>query len=162
MTGHSRTIARPLPGRATAVLLAILTVAIGARTMAGQDAPASQKMTVRDGVYSKAQAERGRAAFTTTCAKCHSLVAGEKTGYKDEGPALAGDPFLTKWDGRTVFDLVSNIRLNMPPDGSVFLEPDDTADLIAYLLQVNKFPDGDRTLKGDASARDITMAKSSR
>jgi mono/diheme cytochrome c family protein len=154
--------ARLLPGPALVALAALLVLTMGVRMISGQDAAPAQKATVRDGVFTKAQADRGKMAFTSTCAKCHSLVAGEKIGYKDEGPALAGDPFLTKWDGRTVFDLVSNIRLNMPPDGSVFLEADETADLVAYLLQVNGFPDGDHALKGDTTARDIAMAKSSR
>jgi cytochrome c len=138
--------------------LGLMLTAVAARSM-----PAGHgQATIRDGVYTKAQAERGKAAFDATCAKCHSLVEGVKTGHKDEGPALAGDKFLTKWDGRTVFDLVSNIRLNMPPDGSVFLEANETADLIAYLLQVNKFPEGEHELPGDTSARAIAMAKSSR
>jgi mono/diheme cytochrome c family protein len=108
-------------------------------------------------VYTKEQAERGKEVFAKACRKCH-MAEGPATG-QEEGPALAGDEFLKNWDGRSLFDLASQIRSQMPPDGSVTLEEPVSSDVVAYLLQVNKFPDGAEPLKTDQTARSITFSR---
>ena len=47
----------------------------------------------------------------------------------------------------------------MPNDGSVVLTEDQTADLVAYILQANEFPDGTAALKYGASSKDVVIAK---
>jgi len=128
-----------------------LAIGVAARTESQSD-PAQQ--TTRDGVYTKAQAERGKATFTTVCSTCHAL---DSTTAGLEGPPLGGEMFFTNWADQNVYTLVTQIMLSMPPDGSVALGPEDTADLIAYILQANKLPDGQSDLKADASARDIKI-----
>jgi quinoprotein glucose dehydrogenase len=115
---------------------------------------ASVQSTVRDGVYTKAQAERGKATFGQYCTPCHALDS--KTAGLD-GPPLGGEVFFTNWTDQSLYTLVTQIMLSMPPDGSVALEPADTADLIAYILESNKLPAGETELKADASARDIKI-----
>jgi len=113
--------------------------------------------TTQDKIYTKAQATRGEKQYTTVCATCHDpskVPAGKKPG-----PALVGDAFLTKWDGRTLGELQDQILTTMPNDGSVVLTEDQTADLVAYILQANKQPDGTADLKYGASSKDIVIKK---
>lgn len=128
---------------------AAMAVAIGLRAEA-----AAQDKTVREGVYATEQATRGKAEFTKVCAKCHAV---DPAAPALEGPHLVGATFFNNWDGRSVFDLATSIRLTMPPDGSIAINPDLAADLIAYILQVNKFPAGKTPLKADPSARAIKI-----
>jgi mono/diheme cytochrome c family protein len=111
--------------------------------------------TVRSPVYTKDQAARGEKFFGQVCAKCH-LFDGPVT---KDGPPLGGDVFFTKWDGKSVFEMAVGIRLNMPPDGSVFLEDDQTADLVAFILKSNGFPAGDRALATDASTKNLIIVR---
>lgn len=124
-----------------------------AATLAAQD-----PKTTRDGVYTDAQAARGKAFYTANCAKCH-LVDTTPGTPRLEGPVLVGDTFFNTWEDKSVFDLSTNIRLGMPPDGSVIVEAGQAADVIAFLLQVNKLPAGQAELPSDNTARAIKIAR---
>lgn len=137
-----------------ALMMGVVALA-AAMAVHAQDAPATT--TVKDKVYTKAQATRGQEMFTKTCAKCHNL---DDKGPLTEGPNLAGDAFLTKWDGKSVHDLSMSMRLSMPPDGSITISEEDAANLIAYLLKANGFPEGEKPLKADASAKTLLIVKS--
>jgi mono/diheme cytochrome c family protein len=113
--------------------------------------------TTQDKVYTKDQAARGAKQYATACASCHDpakVPAGKKPG-----PELIGDAFLTKWDSRTLGELLDQILTTMPNDGSAVLTEDQTADLVAYILQANKQPDGTSDLKYGASSKDIVIKK---
>ena len=142
--------------RATLALTAALTLALGV-TWAARIAAASQR-TTRDRVYSKDQAARGGKQYAQICGRCHDpgrpVVPGKKAG-----PILMGDPFLDEWRDRTLGELSSAIITTMPSDGSAVLSTDETEDLVAYLLQVNGFPEGSSALKIDAATRAIVIAK---
>ena len=103
--------------------------------------PAPQ--SVWDGVYTLAQAKRG-ALKSGLCTSCHGdgFIGGS-------APELTGDAFLARWEGRSVADLFDLIRLTMPDDDPGALPREQYADLIAYILAVNKFPEG-RTEIGTA------------
>ena len=99
------------------------------------------------GVYTSAQAERGRAVFGTACLRCHGEDLGGTTA-----PALKGERFESSWGGGTIEDLFVKIRDTMPPNfGSVI---DNTAKLevVAYILQTNGFPAGTGELAVDPTA----------
>jgi hypothetical protein len=100
---------------------------------AQQTAPAR---SVWDGVYTLAQAKRG-ALKSGLCVTCHG---DEFRG--DPAPDLAGPDFLIRWDGRTLGDLFDLIRLTMPDDDPGALPREQYADLVAYILAVNKLPIG--------------------
>jgi mono/diheme cytochrome c family protein len=113
--------------------------------------------TTQDKVYTKDQAARGAKQYATACASCHDpakVPAGKKPG-----PELIGDAFLTKWDSRTLGELLDQVLTTMPNDGSAVLTEDQTADLVAYILQANKQPDGTSDLKYGASSKDIVIKK---
>jgi len=104
----------------------------GSRLDARQSAPRS----VWDGVYTLGQAKRG-ALKSGLCVECHGdgFVGGP-------APELAGANFAANWDGRSVGDLFDLIRLTMPDNDPGALSREEYADLVAYILSVNKFPTG--------------------
>ena len=111
--------------------LAALTVHVPVR--AEQAAGAT---SVWDGAYTLAQAKRG-ALKSGLCVNCHG------DGFRGgPAPELAGPDFLARWDGRSVGDLFELIRLRMPDDDPGALPREEYADLVAYILAVNKFPTG--------------------
>jgi len=98
---------------------------------------AQQTRTVKEGVYTDAQAARGKAIFDMRCALCH----GERLEGA-AGPPLAGDEFLAPRDGQPVSDVFDKINATMPADAPATLAPQQVADLVAFILQANKFPAG--------------------
>ena len=114
---------------------AIGAVSLGLRA---QDVTSS----VWDGVYTQAQASRGQAAYTSSCAACH----GDQLTGGETAPPLAGGEFLSNWNGMTVGQLFDRIRTGMPPDAPGKVERDSKVDIVAYLLASNKFPAGDKEL----------------
>ena len=115
-------------------------------------------------VFTTAQAEAGRAAFDSSCAKCHTekLTGHDGTGeipeivrpYKGKIPPLAGtnaafEPFLAKWGEQTTRDLYLRIKSAtgaFPPPGRR-VDDELYLDLAAYILQVNGAKAGPRELK---------------
>ena len=101
-----------------------------------QDAP-----PIWAGVYTAAQAERGRAVVQNHCSECHheDLSGGE-------GPALAGATFMTKWETHSVERLFHKIRDTMPNSGSSEVTEEQKLDTVAFILQQNGFPAGSTEL----------------
>jgi mono/diheme cytochrome c family protein len=122
---------------------AVWTVALFHST-AGAQAPQS----VWDGAYTEEQSKRGAAEYTKECSECHSPeLMGD--GF---APALAGAEFLNAWNGLTVADLFERIRISMPPGKEHAVSPQAKADILAYILQANKFPAGKTELAAQADA----------
>ena len=69
----------------------------------------------------------------------------------DDTPALAGEAFLSKWDGRTAGDLFDRIRSSMPDDNPGQLSNQQYADVLAHILSENEFPAGQKELDKDAA-----------
>ena len=140
----------------------LLTVAAGAYagtllTVTLSAGPAVQEgQTTLDGVYTEAQAARGKEFFEKTCAKCHVF---EPVTPKLEGPLLGGETFFNNWEDKSVFQIVTSIRLGMPPDGSVLVDATQAADVVAFILMTNKLPAGTSELVADATARNIKIAR---
>ncbi len=109
------------------------------------------RKTTFDGVFTEAQAERGKQNFLTgRCGGCHKL---DLTG--DRGPTLKGDDFLAHWDNGSVATLFDKIRETMPPNSPNESTDDAKIDIVAYLLQQNNFPVGKTELRADADALGI-------
>lgn len=94
--------------------------------------------SVWDGVYTQEQADRGRPLYNQHCASCHAdtLMGGEMS------PPLVGGEFLSNWNGLTLGELFERIRTTMPQNKPGKLTREVNADIIAYILSVNKFPVG--------------------
>lgn len=117
-------------------------------TQAAAGAPAGGQKSVQEGVFSTAQAERGAAAFKQSCSECHGNdLAGD--GF---APALTGSDFMGNWTDLTVGDLFERIRISMPPSGPSAVTPAQKADIVAHILNVNKFPVGTGELTPDTTA----------
>lgn len=115
----------------------------------------AQQRSANDGVFSADQAKRGEALYTETCAACHdpALIGGV-------GPALAGKDFFTAWKEMSVGDLFSKIKNEMPLTAPGTMTPEQTADVIAYVLSFNKFPAGTAALATDPAAlKDIKISE---
>lgn len=110
----------------------------------------SDKRSAWDGVYTDAQAKRGRESYDYSCAMCHS-PALEGDPARDI-PALAGEEFLNEWNARSMKDLFDVVSKSMPKDAPASLRAQTYADLLAYVLQVSEFPSGDRELAADATS----------
>ena len=108
----------------------------------------AQGKTTLDGVYTAAQSTRGEKVYTDSCASCHGpdLSGGGQT------PALSGKDFNVDWNDLTLGDLFDRTRLTMPADKPGSLKPEQTADLIAFLLQQAKLPAGQIELPSDLAA----------
>jgi mono/diheme cytochrome c family protein len=103
---------------------------------------------VWDGVYTEAQAVRGEKASGAQCASCH----GQTLTGAEAAPALTGDVFNANWEGVPLGDLFERIRVSMPLDAPGTLSRQQTADVIAYMLKVGKFPAGGAELPTEAAA----------
>ncbi len=103
---------------------------------------AEETRSVRDGVYTQEQLERGRDTFDEECSFCHGyeLEGGE------EAPALTGGAFLSDWNGLTLGELSDRIRTTMPPDKPRSLSRQQIADILSLILGENSFPAGESEL----------------
>src|SRR5262245_60596417 len=108
-----------------------------------QEATRSAK---REGVYTRAQAERGRTEYGKHCGSCHK----EDMSGTTEAPPLLGDKFMTAWQDSNVNDLYELVRGTMPYDTPNSLLPQAYADIVAAMLQRNNFPAGADELRPDA------------
>lgn len=115
-----------------AVALALFT----ATTMA--QAPKS----VSEGVYTAEQAKRGEGLYKEQCAACH----GDNLEGSGPMPALAGPDFAKSWKGKSVADLFDKTHSTMPATAPGSLTEKQTADIIAYMLSMAKFPAGSTEL----------------
>lgn len=114
--------------------LAITTFTVGFSTARAQT-PAS----ALDGIYADEQAKRGEKVYADNCATCHGdKLEGTNTG----GPALSGKDFINGWKGMTAGELIDKISMDMPSNAPGTLKPDQYADVMAYVLSVNKYPAG--------------------
>jgi mono/diheme cytochrome c family protein len=116
----------------------------------GAQEASTARRSVWDGVYTDEQAKRGEAQYARNCESCHGAdLSGNQV---NEIPALAWDAFLTQWGDRTVRDLYETVNRSMPKDNPKSLNARAYIDVIAYLLQSNKFPSGSRDLSLNPAA----------
>lgn len=102
--------------------------------------------TVRDGVYTDAQAERGKAVYVAQCAACHKAdLRGEPMT-----PSLVGVSFAFRWNDQTLYDYLVGMRATMPQGAPGGLSDAAYVDVLAYILAENGYPRGDVRLVADA------------
>lgn len=119
----------------TGVVASGLVWAVAVATI-GAQAPSR---TVNDGVYSSGQASRGQALFQSICTTCHAP------------DRFTGPEFVSAWSGKPLAELFKAVQ-TMPEDNPGSLSAQQYGDVIAYFLQLNKYPTGSDELKGDADA----------
>ena len=104
-----------------------------------ENPPAKSAQTVRDGVYTEAQAKRGEIVYGEQCVTCHGVELDVAMGPI---PPLAGAAFMASWKDATLADLVERQQKTMPPDSPGKMTPQQHVDVVSYVLRKNKFPAG--------------------
>lgn len=99
------------------------------------------------GRYTLEQAQAGSAIYAIHCAMCH----GRRLEGAGEVPALTGR-FVANWAGRPVGNLFGYVSQAMPQHAPGSLSPDQTAQLVALILQANGAPAGRTALPADQAA----------
>ena len=148
-------------GRYSWTFLAIIAASVIFVTCAGSVVASTQQAaagkSVWDGVYTTAQADRGKKLFGDSCAECHM---DNLQGDSADIPALVGDEFLNAWADQSVDALFRRIQSTMPQDSPSSLATQTYVDILTYVLQSNKFPAGMVELKRDADLmKAITIKK---
>jgi len=128
----------PFNHRGTCVALISLTAFALSTMILTARAGQQPARTVWNGVYTEAQAGRGKQAYQLECASCHL----DSLGGADMATGLIGEAFLTTWNELSVGDLFERVRISMPQDKPASLSRQQYADIVAYMLQANKFPAG--------------------
>jgi S-disulfanyl-L-cysteine oxidoreductase SoxD len=114
-------------------LLAAVSVGAYAATVQAPSILASE------GVYTAAQARRGASLFEDTCVACHTLGR------------FRGADFATKWSDKPLVALYQAVK-TMPLGEPESLEPQEYADVVAYFLSINAYPEGKSELVGSDAA----------
>jgi cytochrome c len=120
--------------------------------VAGVTQPSTTRRSVWDGIFTDAQAKRGKESYEYSCASCHLPSLDGDPGR--DIPALYGEEFVNDWSKRSVKDLFEMIKKSMPADSPASLRAETYADIVAYLLQANEFPSGAQELTADVASRE--------
>ena len=105
-----------------------------------------------DGVYTAAQADKGKALVEENCAKCH----GGTLDGNDEIPALKGSHFMADWETQSVAELINRVHTTMPMDNPGKLNVESATNVVAYLLSQNGMPAGSAPIT-DGNAGQIRL-----
>jgi mono/diheme cytochrome c family protein len=130
--------------RARVVMAGLVMVQL---SMVGLRAGQDSGKTVWDGVYTKEQAAKGEAVYTEKCVNCHGVG-----GAGNDAPPLNDAGFAANWDTLSLDDLFKRIHTTMPVTAAGTLTREEAALLVAYILQVNRFPDGTDPLPDQSMA----------
>jgi len=126
---------RPHSGVSRLLLTTALFLASTGSVLMTTRAAQAPGRTVWDGVYTDAQAERATSIFSQSCSRCHTLMS------EGNGP-LTGDKFWQGYTQKTVGDLLTYVRTNMPNGNGGSLPASSYNDLVALILKSNGFPVG--------------------
>jgi len=131
--------------RNTVTVLAVggFVLATAYATLGAQAATATSQ-----GVYTDEQAARGDALYKEQCAACH----GDNLEGSGPMPPLAGQDFLSNWQGKTVGDLFEKTQATMPATAPGVLTGEQTADILAYVLKSSGYPSGTAALASTVAA----------
>jgi mono/diheme cytochrome c family protein len=137
------------PGRACVRVVAVMRTRVIANAVLALAAvavgwPATSR-SIWDGVFTTAQAQRGKPHYDRQCADCH----GQELEGDAEAPALSGGDFLWKWNGLTLDQMFERVHRDMPLNNARTLSRDVAAELLAYMLRVNGLPAGKTELPHD-------------
>ena len=113
---------------------------LGVLFVAGVAARAQAPATVNTGVYTAEQAKRGAPLYAENCATCH----GEELQGADPNPPLAGKIFAERWTN--LGEWFDKTATSMPAMAPGSLTGKEVAEVLAYTLQMSKYPAGSTEL----------------
>ena len=109
--------------------------------------PCTDSITTKSGIYTAEQAARGKDVYAGSCKSCH-------TAESHTGPI-----FEAIWNKKSLADLYGFIRDRMPKNEPGSLSAQEYADVVAYLMKMNRMPSGRHELPADSTAlKDIRIA----
>lgn len=134
----ARSSARPL--------LAGVALLVGvAGTLGAAPAVAQDTLSTLDGVYSQEQATQGKLVYDVECSLCH-------------GPSeFGGRLFQLTWTGQPLSMLYRHISTAMPLDNPGGLDREEYVAVLAYILELNRYPVGDRELPSEMEALGVIV-----
>jgi S-disulfanyl-L-cysteine oxidoreductase SoxD len=153
MPQRTRTSVAGLCGGAVLLWVAVMATTIGPKVAIAQEGGGRK---IWDGIYTQAQAARGKPAFETSCGRCHNneLVGSERA------PALKGDGFFSHWENDTLDKLFTKIRDTMPAGGIESVTDAGKLDILAYIISMNGAPAGREELSIELPALEaITIVR---
>lgn len=89
--------------------------------------------------FTQDQARRGAAVYAQHCATCH----GEELEGFGPFPPLSGSGFREHYQDKTLGELYTFVREQMPLGSGNTLEPTQYADVVTFLLSRNRMPAGE-------------------
>lgn len=110
--------------------------------------PAAQetvaRKTVREAVYTEAQAERGKKVYEAHCVTCHlpDLDGSANPDAGARGAPLVGSRFVQDFGESKVSALFNKMKRDMPSGRPGTLTDQEYLDAASYVLQRNRFPAG--------------------
>ncbi len=126
--------------------MASVSGVVAARTQGASKDHVTPKdhVTANDGVYTAEQAVKGKELYGQVCESCHqpSKFSGA------EFSRAFGDKPLSEIDAAMA---------EMPMDNPGSLKREEIASLIAFFLEMNKYPAGQKPLDGEADALKAIM-----
>ena len=101
------------------------------------------------GIFTEAQAGRGRTSFDEMCAECHT------------NSEFRGRLFQSNWGRRTVYAFYRTVRSTMPDNNPGGLEEQVYLDVVSYILSLNGHEAGSAELSADSPMRQVRIAPAS-
>jgi hypothetical protein len=103
--------------------------------------PELRQPNTLEGIYTPAQAQRGRRAYEEICSECHQTEEWQE------------DLFRARWNGESVYRFWTYIYERMPNGAPPYSLPRETvSDAVAYILQLNGVPAGSEEFGSDEEA----------
>jgi mono/diheme cytochrome c family protein len=129
----------------------IFACAVLAARPAAQE-PAARR-TVREPVYTDAQADRGKKVYEANCVTCHlpDLDGSANPDAGARGAPLVGSRFVQDFGESKVSALFNKMRRDMPSGRPGTLTDQEYLDATAFVLQRNKFPAGTAELTEESA-----------
>jgi mono/diheme cytochrome c family protein len=101
--------------------------------------------TLKDGVYTEAQAKAGAMVYDSNCKTCHDMKFYENT--------------LRSWNSQPLVYLWETIMGTMPADNPGSMMFEEYTDVLAYILSETGFPAGDTPLNPDDGMDAISIVR---
>lgn len=99
--------------------------------------------TVRDGVFTQAQAASGQRVYDASCKTCHDMRFYRET--------------IRGWQGQPLLDFWNAVLGQMPADNPSSLLDSEYTEVIAYILSELGFPPGSAALDPKNGMAQITI-----
>lgn len=109
------------------------------------EAAPPEEISMWDGVFTQEQSDAGRAVYAANCAACHGPAARGAPGM----PSLVGVVLNRKYADMPLSVYFDYMSTNMPRGREGSLQPQQYADIMAFILTAHGVEPGEATLTPD-------------